>query len=54
MVKQDLGQKLPGLEESIVDAGWMQSGSAREAKGSCKIKRTGGARAENKAKRAKE
>lgn len=53
LVKQGVRQKLPGLEESRVRAGWVQSGSAREAKGSCETQRAGGAGAENKAKRAR-
>lgn len=53
LVKQDFCQKLPGLEESRLSADWAQSGSAREAKGSCKIERTRGTGAETKAKRAR-
>lgn len=53
MVRQDFHQKLPGLEESRMSAGWVQSGSAREAKGSCEIERAGGAGAETAAKRAR-
>lgn len=48
-----IARSCQGQKNSRVRAGCVQSGSTREAKGHCKVKRAGAAGAENKAKKAR-